>query len=463
VVHAGLCDDSKEEVRGYAEPAEVAYWMAIRVNDPFWLIDWLDSNDLHTDEDVDRYTNGHGFLDALIARAEDYESCKPSPVSTQPVLAGRGLDLSGEITGGGTPELIAEVDAAFGTLWHYFDEILVEGFAARRFLQMCHDGNLDLARYRVQSHSKLLLHLRQIGALDHVTFYQKPNPCIHHGEHGDILRHAGLDGILAEATRLIGQFKGGELVDWLDHGDHLHYHYRHPLIGDADAAIWFQEPIDVDLTDKIVIELVARHFFELHAEYVAADIAAADELAVPLAVSPLLRDTVVDQLSSRPAAIGGLNNEVAVEVGLPILSGVSAADIIKIRNDESDAFERFRSGLRIAIREQLKTVDASGNVPSVIASAIVDEYISPGLSDIEQRLNVARRALARKSATNVSVGAISVFIGLMAAMPLITPAGIALGLAAPGVHYAKYLDEKASIELSDLYFLWKMHRIVGGY
>ena len=428
----------------------------------FWLIAWMQSKAIGVENDIDRALARPEALNELTELAYAAEALPSEmPRTTRPVLGGRGLDLSGEMIGADVDDLLVEVDRVFGTLWHYFDEIVVEGFTSRRYLMMIRDSNYDLAAHRVNAHCKLLLHLARIGALEHITFRQKPNPCVHHGQHGQILQNAGLDAILAESPTLRKQFKGGELLDWQYHGDHFHYRYVHPLIDLQEGVIWdhaddFPDPDE--WSDSDVIDLIARDQFELYAEYVAADLSAAEEVGAPLALSPALRDTVVDRLLPRPV-VGGAESEVTIEVGLPVLNGIDAATVIKFRDDNAESFERFRVGLRKAVREQLKLSADAEKLPKKVAQELVGDYINPGLADIAQRMQVAKSTLGRKSVTNISVGSVSVVIGLVAAVPILLPAGVALGLAAPGVHYAKYADERSAIELSDLYFLWNARRI----
>jgi hypothetical protein len=54
-----------------------------------------------------------------------------------------------------------------------------------------------------------------------------------------------------------------------------------------------------------------------------------------------------------------------------------------------------------------------------------------------------------------------VAVGIIAGIPLLLPAGIALGMMAPGVNLGKYIEEKSEVELSDMYFLWKLQNLHG--
>jgi hypothetical protein len=135
-----------------------------------------------------------------------------------------------------------------------------------------------------------------------------------------------------------------------------------------------------------------------------------------------------------------------------VLSRVPVRDIVKIREDEHESFEKFRDAITKAIQVRIEAGDVD---PSIIARKIEEELIMPATNDIANRLKVARRALERKGGTSFAVGATITTIGLISGVPLIAGAGIAaIGSSLPAAH--KYLDDKGSIELSDMYFLWRL-------
>jgi hypothetical protein len=426
-------------------------------NQRYWLLEWMQSNELKEPCDVERLLSER-YIIAKLGELADSANQQVGDIlrTNNAIIGGRGLDLSAEPTGAGADELVQEVDRIFGTVWHYFDEIVVEGFAPRRFMLMCRDGRYDLAKECVLTHCRLLLHLNAIGALDSVVFHQKPDPCTQHGNDNAVLNEAGLARILDDELNIVVELERGELIAGeFHHGPsyerHFHYEYEHPLIGrhSGTLAIPYAE-------EELIKRAIAQDLFLLYAENLAADVATSRVLSAPLAVSLPLHEAllggITDRLSSNKHA-----DEVAIELGLPILHGITARDLIKIRNDEADAFERFRSGLRAAINERVQRMDSADDATR-IAAAIVDEFIVPGLHDIDQRLEVARKVLSRKSTVNIAVGTVAVIAGLLAGIPLLLPAGIAVGLAAPGVHYTKFLEEKGQLELSDMYFLWNLQQ-----
>ncbi|MEV6276252.1 hypothetical protein [Nocardia sp. NPDC051832] len=425
------------------------------MSNQFWLLDWMDSCGIERPLDLAKAVGDRARFRELCEKAEsDCDNRGEDPRTNNPVVAGRGVDLSGELIGASGTDLITEVDTVFGMTWHYFDEIIVEGLAARRFTRMIDNADYRLARRRVISHGRLLMHLRRIGALDSVVFRQKPDPCITHGSDGSVLEGAGLNRIMDDRESIVQVLADGKLHQVREEcAFHLLYRYEHPLVGIRTGVV---EKPRAGATETQLKVSIAESIFGLFATYASADAASAAELSAPLAVaSPILESILSSGSSSRGVQSTGVAGSVAIEIGLPVLYGVSAADLLKIRQDEADSFERFRKALRTAINEAIDDPDRFVG-SSAAAAVIVDETIVPALHDIDQRLSVAGKAMVKKSGANVTVGVALAIVGLISGIPLLLPAGIALGTGVPGVHMARYLDQKGEIELSDMYFLWKL-------
>jgi hypothetical protein len=430
------------------------------LTEKFWLLRWIDGLDIRSVRDVETaISDDSNFQDLASIATEARTSPGEDTRTNNPVVGGRGIDLSGELIAANEYELIEEVDKAFGRTWHYFDEVVVEGLTARRFTKMLADGNYDLARERARAHCILLLHLRKISALDNVVFRQKPDPCLFHGNDMEALEAAGLRKILDDRPSVVQRLaEDGTLHDVEDHyihGEHFHYVFEHPLVG-VRAGHIAGSPACRD--EDELKQMISDDIFNLYAGYAAADAAMASEISAPLATSSPMLESILDADEGADAATGSVGGKVAVEIGLPILDGVPAADLIKIREDEADAFERFRAALRAAINEAVRS-DIHSTKPHGISANIIEETLVPALHDIDQRLHVAQKVLHRKSAMNVSVGAALVAVGLIAGIPLLLPAGFAMGTAVPGVNFGKYLDDKGQVELSDLYFIWKLQSL----
>jgi hypothetical protein len=69
----------------------------------------------------------------------------------------------------------------------------------------------------------------------------------------------------------------------------------------------------------------------------------------------------------------------------------------------------------------------------------------------------APRVLDRQLGASAVFGGVVTTIGLLAGAPLIVGAGIAaMGTSLPAAH--KYFEDKGSIELNDMYFLWRLQQ-----
>ncbi|WP_143263971.1 hypothetical protein [Amycolatopsis kentuckyensis] len=427
------------------------------MSDNFWLLEWMDSSEIKTASDVEKAIADKGKFRELSSMAVEQSALPGQNLRTNnPIVAGRGIDLSGELTAADEVELTGEVDRAFGSTWHYFDEIVVEGLSARRYAKMILNKEYDTARERVRDHCRLLLHLRRIGALENVVFRQKLDPCVQHGRDVSGLEAAGLKRIMDDREEIVQTLTRGVIHQIEDHyiyGEHFHFVYEHPLTGIQWGHL---SGSPAGREEDELKRMISEELFSRYAEFAAADVAMARELSAPLAtLSPVLESILSPRAGEIGASAGSFADEVAVEIGVPILNGVSASDLLKIREDEMDAFERFRSALRAGINEAIAK-GGEGLGLGQVGAGIVEEFISPALHDIDQRLNVARKVMARKSATNISIGAAVLVVGLISGIPLLLPAGVALGSAIPGVHLAKYFEEKGQVELSDMYFLWKL-------
>jgi hypothetical protein len=283
-----------------------------------------------------------------------------------------------------------------------------------------------------------------------LLFRQKPPACVlHYKQH---LGETNLDGLLDNASWLIDQLaEQGELVEIRQHDDHWHYTFVHPMLEHTQwGSFGLEEGSTNPATDPN--RAVAEAVFKEYSAHLVSDVRTAKYLTSPLAASVSLHSEVLDQPRAEATEA-----EVALELSLPVLEGVPAAELLKVRRDEALSFERFRHSLRAAIQERLSNVQ--GGSSAEVASSVAEEVINPALNDIQQRLGAAQELLAKKSAVSLGLGAISTTIGLIAGMPLLLPAGVAWGLL-PGQHYMKYLEEKRDIQLSDMYFLWRQEQVV---
>lgn len=413
------------------------------MNDRFWLYDWIDEKGIQSEQDVSRVVKKrvtYGELEG-IAEAIPYTT-EPVSYGGPYVLAGRGMDLTGELDCYAWECQKKQVDVLFSRTWHYFDRIVVSGLTPTRFCRMLSSSyDSQFRKVVLESQLRLLLYLREIGAEEHLIFRQKRPACKQHFD--DHLRESGLEHLIDAANPLIEELtKGGryEINECCD--SHLHYTFMHPMLEHYQRGA-----VELGLSGESLAYAIAKDVFTLYSSHIVADIGTSRIVRAPLAAVVGLH---CETLHRVPAAD---ENSVALELGLPFLDGIPVKELLKIRDDEHLSFEKFRTALRSAIKE--KVASASGNGSVNIADEIADDLILPSLNEIALKLHKAQGLLTRKSALSVAVGAAATMIGAIAGIPLLLPAGIASALL-PSAHYMKYLEEKRDIELSDMYFLWKL-------
>lgn len=418
----------------------------------------MDENLLRSARDIDRVTSDRSKVEEL------YSAAKSAPTRNDElnrdianvdgikmenaVVAGRTLDLSGELSCNHYECLQSEVDHVFGRFWHYFDAIILEGLRPRVFVED-YKSDPAYAAELARSHLRAVQYLRDSGAEDAVIFREKPSPCtVHFKQH---MEEARLDRIASESTEIISRLaKEGKVVELRKHKDHWHYRFCHPAFLTAfETGTVYNLPKKRSKGD--VRKAVAKSVFRRHASHLVSDVRASREVGAPLGAR------VIDSIQGISRIQDQIHvDDVALEIDIPVLRSMRAGDIVKLREDEYHVFTRFRDSLCLAIKERL-AADSSGD-PEKMGRDIVDEVIQPSLNDIQQRLLKAQEILAKKSAIATVLGSIVISVGMLSQIPLVIPAGIAASLVSPTVHIPKYFEDKRDIELSDMYFLWLAER-----
>ena len=417
----------------------------------YWLYSWIDEQGVRSRSDADdRLSEPEGM--AKLLRSASEAVAKPDARFTgvdgeYPIVAGAHLDLSSTVTCAAAACQIAQVDELFSRVWHYFDRIVVEGLAPDRLPdanEPLSDEHRRWLKSTVLRHVQVLLHLKAIGADSYLEFRTKPHAfCAdHYRQHaGELDIPALLDDSVQ--SRVIDRILQGAELDDLGDGS---YAFKSPAL---DLIRVIHRISDGESTDEYppsLRELAERAFTE-HSVAAVGDIALARSLQLPLAL------TVDDILLPGPgSSVVVTEDEVALELQLPYLTGLTTRDLIQIREDYHTEFDQLRHAITLAIRA---AVSATGSAqPKAIAQRVERESVTPAVADIERRLQSARRLLTGKLLQDLPIAAIATAVGLMSGVPLIVGAGIAAG--AKGLAHAnRYLEEKRDIELSDMYFLWR--------
>jgi hypothetical protein len=131
---------------------------------------------------------------------------------------------------------------------------------------------------------------------------------------------------------------------------------------------------------------------EAFAEYMVdlvADVSVAREYDLPLGSAQAFPAQMLRL--SRPASVG----DVIFQLELPVLEGLTPAELIAIRQTHVEYFENFRNALRRAARERLKL--ESNRSSMQIADEIRTDIVEPELAKIRTTLASAEQLIAKKN------------------------------------------------------------------
>lgn len=417
----------------------------------YYLYEWLDEYGISSVWKAKRLISKNRALDLLRERALQ---ALPSLVSSEPgpntLVAGRGLDLSGEL---GCPHpdcRINEAESLFRRAWHYFDRIVLDDHFA-----LCAEdeetwNNRPFVRKLLLDDVKVLLHLRELDAEDLVCFRVKELPCEKHWK-----MHAEQVGFTdtAELVRDLAIKIASEAeILWVDlpRSGRIGYRLYHELL---DRPQWGSIPIGNHADERRLRRKAAREQVIFYMSHLTADIATARQFQAPLGSTISFYRHVLQTPQHTSAA------DVAFHLELPVLEGISAKNLIALRKVEADHFNIFRSNLIKAIGERLRLEPHAD--AHTMAEEIRKEMIEPALAKIRTRLAASESSLKRKTAVSLFLGAVNTTCGLLVGGPVGT-ATIAAGLSAAGGFTAnatfKHLDEQREVELDDMYFLWKLQK-----
>lgn len=410
----------------------------------YWLREWMDAhgiNDLAAAEQA---------LQDTRRRADLFERARGGDDTTAPivgdsettVLAGRVIDLSGELDVYAWDFLKRRVDELFSRVWHYFDRIVVVGVQAQYFTHEWHEPG-ELNR-RILLYVRLILYLRSIGAEGMLLFRRKP----HVDEEELDASNAPAPLLTPEAERdfLIRLTAFDRIVHLRPHGNHFHYQYNWERL---DHSVWGAAWGELEkLTQEQVAERVAQCVLRRFAAHLESDVSASRQLGCALGVTlPFHCDIAELVAPASPSA-----SQVAFDLDLPVLSGVHPADLLALRRDEHDAFVAFRAALRRAMTERLDAAEHRSTHD--VAREIQRDVIEPAIGEIRRRLAAAERALARKASLRIALGGLATSCGLIAGIPLLTATGVGTVLTALGP-LDTFSDERKQVAVSEMYFAWR--------
>lgn len=410
----------------------------------YWLAQWLDDQGIENEGDLERRLSAPNALKSIEEHALRFLAPTTPLTGQAPIVAGSTLDLSGHMSCNHPDCLKLQVERLFGRVWHYFDEIVVTGLDVPNPSAGYKPTDEEAADYleTVKNHSQTLLFIRDSGAEDSLIFRPKRHFCVTHG-----VARIGVSRILEEHDAYVeGLLDGGVLVAdpwWAE---------DHWVVLAAPPGAGYATQIPLGLPESATREelekAAAEQIFHMEVDSLAGDLEAAREMKSPLAMEYETHEDWLAWTDARPSVA-----QVAYELALPVLEDVPLRDIVRIRQEEWEHIDAFRQALKAAIRDGLANAGDASAVE--IAQTISDDVIQPKLNEITRRMAAAQKAVTAKTAVHAGVGIVVASVGLLTGIPLLIGGGIAAaGFGLP--HVDKYIDEKQSIEMEDMYFLWSM-------
>jgi hypothetical protein len=411
----------------------------------YWVYTWLDSNRIETIEALGNSLASAGIIDELKQAAElVVESWRSSPVEARPLslIAGAGIDLSGRLDCNATSCRRAQVDRLFRRAWHYFDTIVARDAIAEDLIvhKNCPDAEL---RERLLPHFETVLMVREVGAEALVEFLPRVPACFKHWQ--EHAREAGIEDVAEGEAEIVDRLLSETSIELERKSDGAVCTINNPDFSHTQWVDLSQQEIRNKSEKRIkraALQTVARMFLV----HLSADVNAARKYGGTFG-------STIPMFQKLLATRGEKVSKVAFEVELPALDGLSTAQLIEVRLQYEDTFNRFRKRLRLFLEECVR--QGVTGTPDVRAKLKAD-LIDGELEELKRNLEQAEKSLKQKSMYALTLGTLVATIGVTTG--IISPPA-AFGLAAtisaaslsPGA--SKYVDDMVKLKSDDVYFL----------
>jgi hypothetical protein len=199
---------------------------------------------------------------------------------------------------------------------------------------------------------RVLLYIRNIGAEHLLVFCEKIDSfCSEHWEYE--IRESGMATIRPFLRDLAAQLakEGNSSITGYDpRKKRARYRFKHPNMVSVHtgSVSWKKGP----LNSPRLRDAVARSVVDRYMRFLVVDIATARSIDSPLAATVQLHGEMLRALGPKPTIA-----DVAYRLELSVLSGVHPEILIKVRQDEKEYFEAFRTNLRLAIKQRLASAE----------------------------------------------------------------------------------------------------------
>jgi acylphosphatase len=414
----------------------------------YWLFGWLEANKVQTlDQAAALLTKPSELRDLRKVAGQWWESIETQAPTGVNLVAGTGLRLDDDVTCPSPACRRPRIDRLFRHAWHYFDRVLQPDRVGDILL---HPPSTWSNKYMLQvllDSIDLVLYIQQLGATGLVYYYPKKPEADDH---------------LAEVFTPEREVRWEEAWEGVQATIAAKGVYHFERLGARRFRVEYTEPI-LHVTTRFEFTLdkgesareeslrakVAHSVMHRHISSLEEDLQARHMFRAPLGAALWSHERVLSRISGVPGVA-----DILFRLSLPGLAHVPVRELMAIRAAEGASFETFRSALTKAARELVAHGKADN--PGDAAAEIMRDLVEPELARLKQRLRAAQRALAKKTALTVTLVGLTTTCGfLMGLGP--AAAGLATLTSGAGIGNAayKYLEEKQSIEMSDMYFLWK--------
>lgn len=414
-----------------------------------WLYAWMDEFDATDAQTTKERLKSPRAVERLNELASRNSSIDYSHVPLAgSVVAGLGIETDEPGICGSLKCRQPSLDSDIGSLLHYFDYVVMQGPSARGYQRLV--ANLDNdwhARFDVAQDVLCLQYLRTTGISNHVIFANKPS-CFcdeHFKEHAGSL---GLEAMTdAEAVPdMARQLVRSGLVKIEERRPELWYGYiAEPLFFGSLGRNYSQKSAPTETL--VAEEIIRRDLMSM-----VYDAAAARMMRLPMAslASPEFFNR--ERSAGRPTV-----DEVATSLKIPILSNLTTAQLVQLRERETAHFEAFRVALREAVATSIEKLPEAS--PHQIGEVAWQEQLKPALADLERRLANNRKSLLLTSGTALTMGTAATAIASVVTAPWAAAMlGAAVASTLPLGQISEYFKGRQQANLSSMYFLWKARK-----
>lgn len=416
-------------------------------NPTYWLLGWLESNKVTSVDKVAELLRKPSQIREMRKVAGDWwEAVVDYVPDGVNLVAGTGLRLNDELTCPSPSCRRLQVDVLFRHAWHYFDRVLLPDGVGELLIYPPDNRTKEYIFETLLNRIDIVLHIQKLGALDLVYYYPRAKylenditPIVDEKQKRQWSKAwRDIEGVIISQ----GTYKFENLgqrqfkVEAID-----------PFLGIKHTHKFKLDRYE-RASEKRLRQKVAHKILHHHMIYLEEDIQIWRKLGSSFGSIIPSHEQVLTKICKMPDA-----SEVLFHLYLPSFANVPISALIELRAIERESFETFRNSLTKAANEII--AQKKVNDPSKLSSEMYADIIQPEIARLNKKLKVAQKTLAKKSAASITLIVLSTTCGLLFGGPL----GAVLGAVASGAGLGgvvlKYLDDKQTIELSDMYFLWK--------